>query len=52
MAERMGMGPQEAKQKVAALRKIVLDTYDKEVKGLPFFTELRAGTLPKENLRF
>jgi len=52
MAERMGMSPQEAKQKVAALRKIVLDTYDKEVKDLPFFTELRAGTLPRENLRF
>ena len=52
MAERMGMSPPEAKQKVAALRKIVLDTYDKEVKDLPFFTELRAGTLPRENLRF
>ncbi len=52
MAERMGMSPQEAKQKVAALRKIVLDTYDKEVKDLPFFTELRAGTLPRANLRF
>ncbi len=52
MAERMGLSPQEAKQKVAALRKIVLDTYDKEVKDLPFFTELRAGTLPRENLRF
>ncbi len=41
MAERMGMSPQEAKQKVQALRKIVLDTYDKEVKDLPFFIVFR-----------
>ena len=43
MAERMAMSPQEAKQTVAALRKIVLDTYDKEIKDLPFFTELPGG---------
>jgi len=46
------MTPREAKEKVAALRKIVLDTYDREIKNLPFFTELRGGTLSREHLRF
>lgn len=36
MAEHIKMSPQEAKQKVAALRKIVLDTYAKEIKDHPF----------------
>ncbi len=52
MTEHVRLSPEEAKKKVAALRKIVLDTYRTEVKDLPFFTELRAGTLPVENLRF
>ncbi len=41
MGKRIKMRPQEAKKKVEALRKIVLDPYAKEVKDLPFFTKLR-----------
>ena len=52
MAEHIKMTPQEAKAKVAALRSIVLDTYEKEIKSHPFFKELRAGTLEREHLRF
>lgn len=52
MAEHIKMSPQEAKEKVAALRKIVLDTYDREIKDHPFFKELRAGTLSREHLKF
>ena len=52
MAEHIRMTPQEAKAKVAALRQIVLDTYDKEIRNHPFFQELRAGTLEREHLRF
>jgi len=51
MAEHIKMTPQEAKEKVAALRKIVLDTYEREVKNQPFFTELRAGTLARVQLK-
>ena len=52
MAEHVRMTPEEAKAKVAALRKTVLDTYENEIKDHPFFRELRAGTLSKEYLRF
>src|ERR687887_397884 len=52
MAEHIKMTPQEAKAKVAALRQIVLDTYEKEIRNHPFFKELRAGTLERDHLRF
>jgi len=52
MGEHIKMSPHEAKAKVAALRQIVLDTYDKEIKNHPFFTDLRAGKLEREHLRF
>lgn len=52
MAEHIKMSPQEAKAKVQALRQIVLDTYEKEIRNHPFFTELRAGTLSREYLKF
>lgn len=52
MAEHIKMTPQEAKTKVAALRRIVLDTYEKEIRNHPFFTELRSGTLERDHLRF
>ncbi len=51
MAEHIKMSPAEAKEKVAALRKIVLDTYEKEIKHHPFFAELRAGTLSRNRLQ-
>ena len=51
MAERVQMSPQEAKEKVAALRRIVLDTYERTIKDQPFFAELRAGTLPRTKLK-
>jgi hypothetical protein len=51
MARHVKLSPAEAKEKVAALRKIVLDTYGKEVKYQPFFKELRAGTLSRERLK-
>lgn len=51
MAEHIKLSPQEAKEKVAALRQIVLDTYKKQVKNQPFFNELRAGTLSREQLK-
>ena len=52
MPEHIKMSSQEAKEKVAELHKIILDTYKKDVKDLPFFTELREGTLSREHLRF
>jgi len=52
MGEHIKMSPQEAKKKVEDLRQIVLDTYDKEIKDLPFFRELRAGTLSRDHLKF
>jgi pyrroloquinoline quinone (PQQ) biosynthesis protein C len=51
MAEHVRMTPQEAKEKVAALRRIVLETYDLTIKNQPFFVELRAGTLSRAKLR-
>jgi pyrroloquinoline quinone (PQQ) biosynthesis protein C len=51
VAEHIKMSPAEAKEKVAALRKIVLDTYEKEIKHHPFFAELRAGTLSRNRLQ-
>ena len=51
MAERVRMSPQEAKEKVAALRQVVLDTYEQTIKNQPFFVELRAGTLPRAKLK-
>ena len=51
MAEHIRLSPEEAKAKVASLRQIVLDTYEREVKNQPFFKELRAGTLSWEQLR-
>ena len=45
MAEHVRLSPKEAQAKVAALRRIVLETYDRTIKDQPFFTELRAGTL-------
>lgn len=48
MAEHIKMSAQEAKEKVAALRRIVLDTYEKEIKNHPFFQDLRAGTLSED----
>ncbi|MGH7831032.1 MAG: hypothetical protein ACREP8_12730 [Candidatus Binatia bacterium] len=52
MAEHIKMSPQEAKAKVQALRQIVLDTYEEEIRNHPFFTELRAGTLSRDYLKF
>jgi pyrroloquinoline quinone (PQQ) biosynthesis protein C len=51
MAEHIKMTPQEAKQKVEAIRRIILDTYEKEIKPQPFFNELRAGTLSRKRLQ-
>src|SRR3989442_11891821 len=51
MAEHIKMSPQEAKEKVAALRQIVLDTYGREIKDQPFFNDLRAGTLSDKRLQ-
>jgi len=51
MAEHVKMSPQEAKEKVAALRQVGFDTYEKTIKNQPFFVELRAGTLPRQKLK-
>jgi pyrroloquinoline quinone (PQQ) biosynthesis protein C len=51
VAEHIKMTTPEAKAQVQALRRIVLDTYDSEIKNLPFFVELRAGTLSRERLK-
>lgn len=51
MAEHLKLTPTEAQEKVRALRQIVLDTYHSEIENLPFFTELRAGTLSRKRLR-
>src|SRR5713226_1395786 len=51
MSEHIKLSPTEAKEKVAALRKIVLDTYDREIKRHPFFQELRAGKLSRKCLQ-
>jgi len=51
MAEHLRRTPQEAKEKVAALRQVVMETYEKSIKNQPFFVELRAGTLPRQKLQ-
>lgn len=51
MAEHIKLTPKEAKQRVAALRQIVLDTYAREVKNQPFFQELRSATLSRAKLK-
>jgi len=51
MGEHVKMSAQEARAKVAALRQVVFDTYEKTIKNQPFFVELRAGTLPRAKLR-
>lgn len=51
MAEHIKMSPSEAKEKVAGLRQIVLDTYHQEIKDHPFFNDLRAGTLSRQRLQ-
>ena len=44
MAERVRMTETEARQKAEAIRKVILDTYRREVEPSPFFVDLRAGT--------
>jgi pyrroloquinoline quinone (PQQ) biosynthesis protein C len=51
VSEHIKMTAPEAKQKAEAIRKIILDTYHKEVKPSPFFTDLRAGTLSRARLQ-
>jgi pyrroloquinoline quinone (PQQ) biosynthesis protein C len=51
MAEHVRMSPEEARERVAALRRIVLDAYERTIRDQPFFVELRAGTLPRAKLR-
>ena len=51
MAEHIKMTAQEAKQKAEAIRKVILDTYRREVQPSPFFTDLRAGTLSRPRLQ-
>jgi pyrroloquinoline quinone (PQQ) biosynthesis protein C len=51
MAEHVRLSSQEAKDKVASLRQVVMDTYEKTIKNQPFFVELRDGTLPRTKLR-
>jgi pyrroloquinoline quinone (PQQ) biosynthesis protein C len=51
MPERIKLTPQEAKDKTEAIRKVILDTYHREVQPLPFFNDLRAGTLSRPRLQ-
>src|SRR5678815_1823664 len=51
VTEHSKLSAQEAKQKAEAIRKVILDTYHREVKPSPFFTDLRAGTLSRERLQ-
>ena len=51
MTEHSKMTAQEAKQKAEAIRKVILDTYHREVEPSPFFTDLRAGTLTRPRLQ-
>jgi pyrroloquinoline quinone (PQQ) biosynthesis protein C len=51
MAQHIKMTPDEAKAKVSALRQIVLDTYEKEIKNNSFFQDLRAGTMSRKQLQ-
>src|ERR1043166_8194468 len=50
VAEHIRMTAEEAKQKAEGIRKVILDTYHREVEPSPFFTDLRAGTLSKRRL--
>src|SRR5436853_7914622 len=52
MSEHIKMTPYETKARVAGLRQIVLDTYEKEIRPHPYFRDLRAGTLEKGCLQF
>src|ERR1044072_8246147 len=45
------MTAQEAKQKAETIRKVILDTYHREVQPSPFFTDRRAGTLSHARLQ-
>jgi pyrroloquinoline quinone (PQQ) biosynthesis protein C len=51
MAEHVRLSSTAAQEKVAELRRIVLDTYDRTIKDQPFFVELRAGTLSQARLK-
>lgn len=51
MSERIKMSPDEAKQKVEELRRIVLNVYHNEIKNHPFFQDLRAGKLTRKQLQ-
>jgi len=51
VAEHIKMTAQEAKQKSEGIRKVILDTYREEIKPSPFFTDLRAGTLSRDQLQ-
>lgn len=51
MAEHIKMTADEAKRRVAALRQIVIDTYEGEIRSHPFFIDLRAGSLSQKRLR-
>ena len=45
MTDHSKLSAQEAKDKAEAIRKVILDTYHREVQPSPFFTDLREGTL-------
>src|SRR6266566_4004358 len=45
------MTAQEAKQKAETIRKVILDTYRREVQPSPFFNDLRAGNLSQARLQ-
>ena len=51
MTEHSKSTAQEAKQKAEAIRKVILDTYHREVEPSPFFADLRAGTLSRPRLQ-
>ncbi len=51
MTEHSKMTAREAKQKAEAIRKVILDTYHREVQPSPFFNDLRAGNLSQARLK-
>jgi pyrroloquinoline quinone (PQQ) biosynthesis protein C len=51
VTEHTKMTAQEAKQKAEAIRKVILDTYHREVQPSPFFNDLRAGKLSEARLK-
>jgi hypothetical protein len=51
MAEHIKMTPPEAKREAERIRKIILDTYHKEIEPSPFFTDLRAGARARARLQ-